>query len=52
VAVAVETQGRHSRGATWFDRRREHADSRLRVGLDVDNARFVATLRERLATYP
>lgn len=51
VRVAVETGGEHSRGATWFDRRREHAESRIRVGLEVDNARFVALLRERLASY-
>jgi len=52
VAVAVETEGRHSRGATWFDRRREHSDSNTRVGVSVDNDRFVALLRERLATLP
>jgi inosine-uridine nucleoside N-ribohydrolase len=51
VAVAVETQGFHSRGATWFDRRRLHEASRIRVGLAVDNARFVAMVRERLATF-
>ncbi|MFI5036798.1 MAG: nucleoside hydrolase [Acidimicrobiales bacterium] len=51
VAVAVETGGEHSRGATWFDRRRAHEHSSVRVGLSLDNARFVALLRERLATY-
>ncbi|MDE3065564.1 MAG: nucleoside hydrolase [Acidobacteriota bacterium] len=52
VALEVETGGVHSRGATWFDRRRVHSASRIRVGLSVDNARFVALLRERLASYP
>jgi purine nucleosidase len=51
VAVQVETQGHHSRGATWFDRRAVHADSRIQVGESLDNGRFVALLRERLATY-
>jgi inosine-uridine nucleoside N-ribohydrolase len=51
VAVEVETDGLRSRGATWFDRRQVHARSRIQVGLAVDNARFVALLRERLATY-
>ncbi len=51
VAAAVETQGRHSRGATWFDRSSVHANSRIQVGEAVDNDRFVALLRERLATY-
>lgn len=52
VAVSVETGGEYSRGATWFDRRREHADSHIQVGLAVDNERFVALLLERLATFP
>jgi len=51
VQVSVEVGGDHSRGATWFDRRRVHAASTTRVGLDVDNATFVAMLRDRLATY-
>ena len=51
VHVNVETGGDHSRGATWIDRRREHAGSPVRVGLSVDNERFVAMLRTRLATY-
>ncbi len=51
VRVNVETGGAHSRGATWIDRRRVHAESRVRVGLSVDNDRFVTLLRERLATY-
>ena len=51
VAVAVETGGDHSRGATLFDRRREHAESTVRVGLHLDNDRFVRLLRERLATF-
>lgn len=50
--VAVETGGEHSRGATWFDRRREHERSSLRVGLGLDNERFVSLVRQRLATYP
>jgi inosine-uridine nucleoside N-ribohydrolase len=51
VRVEVETGGAHSRGATWFDRRREHADSSTRVGVTLDNERFVALVRERLATF-
>ena len=51
VRVSVEVGGDHSRGATWFDRRRVHADSTTRVGLDVDNTAFVAMLKKRLATY-
>ncbi len=51
VRVAVETAGEHSRGATWIDRRREHADSPVRVGVEVDNDRFVALLMERLARW-
>jgi purine nucleosidase len=51
VRVAVETDGVHSRGATFIDRRREHADSRVRAGVSVVNDRFRGMLRERLATY-
>jgi inosine-uridine nucleoside N-ribohydrolase len=51
VTIEVETGGQHSRGATWIDRRRVHADSRVQTGLKVDNKRFVALLRERLASY-
>jgi inosine-uridine nucleoside N-ribohydrolase len=51
AALAVETGGVHSRGATFIDRRREHADSLVRVGVGVDNDRFREFLRERLATY-
>ncbi len=51
VRVAVETGGVHSRGATFIDRRREHADSPVRVGVTVDNDRFRALLRERIATF-
>ncbi|MGH9020563.1 MAG: nucleoside hydrolase [Acidimicrobiales bacterium] len=51
VAVTVETAGEHSRGATWFDRRRDHANSPVRVGVSLDNDRFVATVLERLASY-
>ena len=51
VAVAVETAGEYSRGATWFDRRREHAQATTRVGVTLDNTRFVATVRERLARF-
>ncbi len=50
VRVAVEVDGVHSRGATFIDRRRELADSPVRVGVSVDNDRFRARLRERLAT--
>ncbi len=50
VRVAVETGGVHSRGATFIDRRRENADSPVRVGLTVDNDLFRTRLRERLAT--
>ncbi|HVB70682.1 MAG TPA: nucleoside hydrolase [Acidimicrobiales bacterium] len=52
AAVEVETRGDHSRGATWFDRRLTHAQSSVRVGVTVDNGRFVALVRERLALYP
>jgi purine nucleosidase len=52
VRVSVETSGEHSRGATWFDRRSEHADSPVRVGVRVDNDRFVTLLLERLARLP
>ena len=57
---AIETQGvtvdrrdrrRALRGATWFDRRRVHADSPVRVGVRLDNERFTALVLERLATY-
>ena len=51
VAIAVETGGEHSRGATWVDRRRIHADSHVSIGLQVDNEKFVALLRERLTSY-
>ncbi len=51
VTVTVETAGEHSRGATWFDRRRVHADSPVRVGVRLDNERFTALVLERLATY-
>jgi purine nucleosidase len=51
VRVSVETGGEYSRGATFIDRRRDHALSPVRVGLTVDNDRFRAVLRERLATY-
>jgi inosine/uridine nucleosidase len=50
VRVAVEVDGVHSRGATFIDRRRELADSPVRVGVTVDNLRFRTRLRERLAT--
>jgi len=52
VRVEVETAGLFSRGATLIDRRREHASSSLRVGLSLDNERFVSLLKVRLATYP
>ncbi len=51
VHVEVETGGDHSRGATWFHRGHEHGDSSIRVGINIDNDRFVAVLRERLARY-
>ena len=51
VAISVETGGEHSRGATWIDRRRVHADSQIQIGLSVDNKKFVALLRERFASY-
>jgi purine nucleosidase len=51
VALEVETAGEYSRGATWFDRRREHASSATRVGVSLDNDRFVALVRERLARF-
>lgn len=51
VVISVETGGEHSRGATWVDRRRIHADSSVRIGVHVDNQKFVALLRQRFATY-
>ncbi len=51
VAVTVETGGEYSRGATWFDRRPAHRASTTRVGVRLDNDRFRALLRERLASY-
>ena len=51
VAISVETGGEHSRGATWVDRRRIHAESRTEIGVHVDNQKFVALLRERFASY-
>lgn len=51
VEVAIETAGEYSRGATWIDRRIVHAASSVRVGVRMDNVRFVALLRERLASY-
>ena len=50
--VVVETGGVHTRGETVIDRRRGYAASSTRVGVGLDNARFVAFLRERLARYP
>ena len=50
VRIDVEVDGVHSRGATFIDRRREHAHSVVKVGVRVDNDRFRALLRERLAT--
>ena len=51
VAISVETGGEHSRGATWVDRRRTNAQSRVKIGLHVDNQKFVTLLRERIASY-
>ena len=51
VLVTVETGGDHSRGATWFHRSHRHEDSTVRVGVSVDNERFVALLRERYQTF-
>lgn len=50
--VVVETGGVHTRGETIIDRRRGFAASSTMVGVRLDNARFVAFLRERLARYP
>ena len=50
VRLAVEVDGEHSRGATFIDRRREHAESPVRVGVSVDNDVFRRLVRERLAT--
>ena len=50
--VEVETGGRLTRGATVIDRRRGWSHSTTRVGTSLDNERFVAVLRERLARYP
>ncbi len=49
--VVVETAGLHTRGATVIDRRRGFAASSTRVGVTLDNDRFVAELRERLSRY-
>ena len=49
--ITIETGGDYARGATLIDRRRIHAGSDVRVGVRVDNRRFVALLRERLARY-
>jgi len=51
VVISVETGGEHSRGATWVDRRRIHANSPVQIGVRVDNRKFVTLLRERFATY-
>lgn len=51
VKVTVETGGEYSRGATWIDRRRQFADSPVKVGVSIDNDAFRALIRERLATY-
>ena len=50
--VVVETGGVHTRGETVIDRRRGFAASPTRVGVRLDNVRFVSFLRERLARYP
>lgn len=49
VAVAVEVDGEHSRGATYFSRRHIHAASNVRVGLSVNNDDFRALVRYRLS---
>lgn len=51
VEVTVETGGEYSRGATWVDRRNMFADSTTKVGTRVNNDKFRAFLRERLATF-
>ena len=51
VRVSVETGGDYSRGATWIDRHRAHAHSPVTVGVSLDNAKFVALLRDRLSRY-
>ena len=51
VAVTVETGGEHSRGATWFDRRRANSNSTTTVGVTLDNDRFASVIRERLARF-
>ncbi len=51
VEATVETGGEYSRGATWFDRRPAHRASPVRVGVRLDNDRFRALIRERLATF-
>ena len=51
VALEVETGGQFSRGATWFDRRRVNSTSTTTVGVTLDNERFVALIRERLARF-
>lgn len=51
VRLTVETGGEYSRGATFIDRRREHAASEVCVGVSVDNDRFREVVRERIATF-
>lgn len=51
AAVTIETGGEHSRGATWFDRRRVNANSTTTVGVTLDNDRFASVIRERLARF-
>jgi pyrimidine-specific ribonucleoside hydrolase len=48
--VQVETDGRYARGATFFDRRRVHAESRQSVATAVSNDEFATLLVSRLAT--
>jgi inosine-uridine nucleoside N-ribohydrolase len=51
VKVTIETSGSHSRGATWFHRSHHNASSIVRVGTSIDNDKFRAVLRERIASY-
>jgi purine nucleosidase len=51
IAVHVETGGEFARGATFIHRSHTHGASHVRVGTRLDNDRFVALVRERLASY-
>jgi len=51
VVVEVETEGIHSRGATWIDRGMQHRASHVLVGCEVDNDVFRSVVHELLARF-